>query len=51
MRLSPTAVLQYEACPYQYYLNHVLGLRPRHKAANLVFGGVVHQVIETWLRG
>jgi len=51
MRLSPTAVLQYEACPHQYYLNHVLGLRPRHKAANLVFGGVVHQVIETWLRG
>ena len=51
MRLSPTAVLQYEACPHQYYLDRVLGLRPRHQAANLVFGGVVHRVVETWLRG
>ena len=51
MRLSPTAVLQYEACPHQHYLDRVLGLRPRHKAANLVFGGVVHGVLETWLRG
>ncbi len=51
IRLSPTAVLQYEACPHQYYLDRVLGLRPRHQAANLAFGGVVHRVVETWLRG
>ena len=51
MRLSPTAVLKYETCPQQYYLETVLRVRPAHKAANLVFGGVVHDVIETWLRG
>ena len=51
MRLSPTAVLKYETCPQQYYLDEVVRVRPMHKAANLVFGGVVHQVIETWLRG
>lgn len=51
MRLSPTAVLKYETCPQQYYLDEVVRVRPVHKAANLVFGGVVHQVIETWLRG
>jgi hypothetical protein len=51
MRLSPTSVLKYECCPRQYYLDEVLGIRPLHKAANLVFGGVVHGVVEAWLRG
>jgi len=50
MRLSPTAVLKYETCPHQYFLEEVLRIRPVHKAANLVFGGVVHRVVEETFR-
>ena len=50
MRLSPTAVIQYETCPQHYYLEQVLRIKPRYPAANLVFGRVVHQVLETWMR-
>ena len=51
LRLSPTAVLKYECCPYQYYLEEIRGIRPFHKAANLVFGTVIHRTVEEWLRG
>ena len=51
MRLSPTAVLKYETCPRQYYFAEGLRIRSVHPAANLVFGRVVHQAIEAWLRG
>ena len=50
MRLSPTSVLKYETCPQQYYLEEVLRIRPVHTAANLVFGRVVHRVVEQALR-
>ncbi|HRW66097.1 MAG TPA: PD-(D/E)XK nuclease family protein [Candidatus Competibacter sp.] len=50
MRLSPTSVLKYETCPQQYYLEEVLRVRPVHTAANLIFGRVVHQVVEQALR-
>lgn len=50
IRLSPTSVLKYEACPQQYFLEEVLRVKPLHKPANLVFGGVVHAVVEAWLR-
>ncbi len=50
MRLSPTAVIQYETCPQHYYLEQVMRIKPRYPAANLVFGRVVHQVLETWMR-
>ncbi len=51
IRLSPTAVLKYECCPYQYLLEAVLRIRPAHRAANLVFGTVLHRTVEDWLRG
>ena len=51
IRLSPTAVLKYETCPYQYLLEEVLRIRPAHRAANLVFGTVLHRTVEDWLRG
>ena len=51
IRLSPTAVLKYETCPYQYLLEEVLRIRPTHRAANLVFGSVMHRTVEDWLRG
>ncbi|HMR03905.1 MAG TPA: PD-(D/E)XK nuclease family protein, partial [Candidatus Competibacter phosphatis] len=51
IRLSPTAVLKYENCPYQYLLEEVLRIRPVHKAANLVVGKVLHRTVEDWLRG
>lgn len=51
MRLSPTAVLKYETCPRQYYLEEVWRVRTVHTPANLVFGRIVHAVIEQWLRG
>ncbi len=51
MRLSATSVLKYETCPQQYYLEEVLRIRSAHQAANLVFGGVMHGVVEAWLRG
>ncbi len=50
IRLSPTAVLKYENCPYQYYLEEVRRIRPIHKAANLAFGIVIHRTLEAWLR-
>ena len=50
IRLSPTAVLKYENCPQQYFLEEVLRIRPAHRAANLVFGRVVHRTVENWLR-
>lgn len=51
IRLSPTAVLKYETCPYQYLLEEVLRIRPAHRAAPLVFGSVMHRTVEDWLRG
>ena len=50
IRLSPTAVLKHETCPYQYLLEEVLRIRPAHRAANLVFGTVLHRTVEDWLR-
>ena len=50
MRLSPTSVLKYEACPQQYYLEEVLKVMPVHRAANLIFGSAVHKTLERWLR-
>ncbi|MCP5197438.1 MAG: PD-(D/E)XK nuclease family protein [Gammaproteobacteria bacterium] len=50
MRLSPTSVLKYETCPQQYDLEEVRRIRPMHTAANLIFGRVVHRVVEQALR-
>jgi RecB family exonuclease len=50
MRLSPTSVLKYETCPQQYYLEEVRRVRPMHTAANLIFGRVVHRIVEQALR-
>ena len=46
MRLSPTSVLKFETCPQQYYLEEVRRIRPMHTAANLIFGRVVHRIVE-----
>lgn len=51
IRLSPTAVLKYETCPQQYWLKEVCRLRPVHRAANLVFGTVIHRTMADWLTG
>lgn len=50
-RLSPTGALQYESCPKQYELAHVRRIRPERRPANLVFGQVVHLVVEEWIKG
>ena len=50
MRLSPTSVLKYETCPRCYYYEEILRLRPVHQSAHLVFGQVMHQLIEQGLR-
>jgi ATP-dependent helicase/DNAse subunit B len=46
-RASASAVKSYQFCPFQYWLNHVLGLdSPSGKAA--LQGNIVHQVLE-WM--
>lgn len=51
IRLSPTRILKYEACPQQYWLEVVQKIRPQCQPANLVFGRVIHHTLETWFRG
>ncbi|MBK8168574.1 MAG: PD-(D/E)XK nuclease family protein [bacterium] len=50
-RLSPTGALKYETCPRQYLLEDVRKIRPAHRPANLAFGGVLHLVVEEWIKG
>lgn len=48
--LSPTAFLTYEDCPRQYHYRYVLKVKSAVTPANLVFGDVVHRVLERYLR-
>ncbi|MDI6711701.1 MAG: UvrD-helicase domain-containing protein [Anaerosomatales bacterium] len=53
-RISPSALEDFERCPYRYYARHVLGLRDlREDAGATAFGTAVHAalqhaVVGTW---
>ena len=49
IRLSPSKVLKYEECPRAYYYQYVERFRKIAVAANLVFGTIVHSVVERFL--
>ncbi len=48
--LSHSRVNRYLLCPEQYRLYYVENLRPRHPAASLVFGQILHQALAHFFR-
>jgi len=48
--LWPTYIATYENCPKQYKFKYVDKIKTAVKSSNLVFGSVVHQVIESYIR-
>jgi putative RecB family exonuclease len=48
--LSHSRVNRYLLCPEQYHLYYVENLRPRHPAASLVFGQILHQALAQFFR-
>ena len=52
MRISPSRVEKYYNCPFAYFLQYVLKLRPRRRAelSPDVSGSLVHWVLENTLR-
>lgn len=49
MKLSPTALNTYLACPYKFKLNNLLRA-PRAKDPSLSFGSAVHKALEQFFR-
>lgn len=49
--LSYSSVRDYLNCPRNFYLKHILKIRPKQKQMNLVFGGAVHDGIEAYHNG
>ena len=51
-RINVTALRTYLACPYRFYLGHVLRLRPQQTAdaewAANDFGNLMHHVLQSW---
>jgi len=50
IKLTPTGVLSFEDCPRQYHYRYILKAKRRVSSTNLVFGQVVHEVLEQFLR-
>jgi RecB family exonuclease len=51
IKLTPTGVLTFEDCPRQYHYRYIRQAKRRVASTNLVFGQVVHEVLEEYLRG
>lgn len=49
LRLRPSGLLAYDACPQAFQYHDVLGIRPVLTPANLVFGTAVHAACTGWL--
>lgn len=45
LHLSPSKVLTYRDCEYRYYLQYVRRIQKTARAANLIFGGIVADVV------
>ncbi len=50
MKISPSGKQKYDNCPYAYYLHYIEGIRQLYESATLIFGGIVHTVLEEYLR-
>ena len=50
LKLSPSALLKYEACPKQYRYKYVEGWSPSVTGPNLVFGTALHASLEAVMR-
>ncbi|NOY15158.1 MAG: ATP-dependent helicase [bacterium] len=48
LKISPTALNTFLACPYQFLLNNLFRL-PRTKSPNLIMGSAIHKAFEEWL--
>jgi len=49
MRISPSASLKFDDCPYAYKLQYIDGYRSDVVSCNLVFGTVMHSTVEEYL--
>ena len=49
MKISPSGKEKYDNCPYAYYLHYIEGIRQAYSSATLLFGNVVHKVVEEYL--
>ena len=45
-KFSFSSLSLYESCPYCWYLQYVVGIKPKQISDNLVFGSVVHKILE-----
>jgi DNA helicase-2/ATP-dependent DNA helicase PcrA len=50
LELSVTSLSAYEYCPFEFYVEHVLGIR-QPMGPQLAFGSVLHRVIESHYKG